>query len=143
MNQESISEVDLMVYCLAVDRKYYELIELYGLLFEYAVCPKCKYQIQAHFKLFKEIINSFGGLKKGIRIPSEKELEQVSRDITIWKGLLACESYDEAPFTLKVDEYAKRYGLTMDSVYKIRHKVQGMVNKFLKMRQIFKKVNKK
>ena len=136
MKKYAVSEIDLMLYSLAVNDGYRHLLELYGMLFEYAKCPKCGQDTGIHYKVMKEIIASFGGVVSGIKIPTQKELAQISRDITIWKGLQGIE--DTHQVAERVSEYAKRYELTNDMIYRIQRKVRDMLDKFQQMRKIFK-----
>jgi hypothetical protein len=139
MNKENkISEVDLMIYALSVEKKYYGLLELYGMLIEHSTCKKCKHNSNAHFKIINEIIERFGDAEAGIAIPTSDELSQVSRDITIWRGL---QGYTEeaGSLALRVEEYAERYKLTPDGVYKIRNKVETLVQQFQQMKRVFRR----
>lgn len=133
--QNVVSELDLLLYILAIEKKYYDLFEMYGMFYEYKTCKHCRHDNQMQFKLTNDIIRTFG--ETGIiKIPQDKELKQVSRDITIWKGLMRCE---DTSLSIRVEEYAARYKVSQDTIYKIRHRVQAMVDKFLAMKKIFKR----
>jgi hypothetical protein len=132
----NISESDLLIYYLAVEKKFYEILELYGLLYEHSRCKKCGYDNGLHYKIMKELLDSFS-LKRGIKIPKEKDLARVSRDLTIWKGMTRYAK-SENPHFIQAEEYAKRYGVKVDAVYKIRDKVQSVVEKFITLKGIFK-----
>lgn len=133
--KREIAEIDLYMYYLAIEKKYYELLELYGLLFQYTECPHCKKDTGLHFKVMKELIATFGGIEH-LRIPKEKDIQQIARDITIWKGLKRCE---DALLVEKVAEYSERYELTTDAVYKIRHRVEKVIERFMTAREVYTK----
>lgn len=139
MNRRNvISETDLMVYILAVERKYYEMLELYGIFREHAArCSRCK---NTYFRLMKETLRAFGG--REIAVPFEKEIKRVSRDITIWRGLSGCQprsSAGDGNLSARMEEYARRYQMKTDNVYKIKQNIQLMVDKFLTLKGIFGK----
>lgn len=134
MSDEKISETDLLVYMLAVERGYHDLLELYGMFHESAVCPHCKKNTGAHFKLVKEVVSTFGS--GSIRVPRETVLRQLSRDIAVWKGLNRCAA---TPVVNTAEEFARRYRIKLINVYKIRQRVQAAVEKFMAMKRIFKR----
>jgi ABC-type Na+ transport system ATPase subunit NatA len=133
---KKVNEIDLMLYCLCIEMGYFELLELYGVLFSYSKCPKCGHASGMHFKVIKDIISSFGGVVSGIKIPTLKELNQVSRDITIWKGLQGIQERDF--LAERVSEYAKRFELTNDAIYRIKRKINSMIEKFAQMKKVFR-----
>ena len=137
----SISESDLTIYMLAIVHKCYEFFEMYGMFCEYSKCKKCGNDNRLQFILMKEMIGSFGGLD-GIKIPSEKEVKQISRDIIIWKGL-ARASKSDGSISFLIEEYAKKYSLSLDGVYKIRKRVQETVDKFSEMKKLVRKHRRK
>ena len=134
---KKIKESDLMVMYLSTVRQYSELFELYGLISEFSVCKNCGHDGKLQVSLFTEILEYFGGIK-GIRIPKAREMVQATRDITIWKGLQRCKNNKEAA-AIKAAEYVIEYEMTLDNVYKIRNRVQGIVNKFLTLDEQYRK----
>lgn len=137
----NIAESDLMIYILAVEKQYYELLELYGILFEHATCPHCKKDTGVHYKAIRDIIETFGG-KTSLKIPLGEDLAKVSREINIWRTLKNCKDKDSRMSRerrLKVEEYAARYEMTLDNIYKIEKRIQTMVEKFIALKGMFKK----
>jgi hypothetical protein len=130
-----LSETDILLYYLGVEKKYYALLELYGLIRSHSVCPNCGKNTNLHFRLVKDIIDDFGLVGK-IDIPSDEEIKQVTRDIAIWKGLTRCQNMHQS---LRAEEYADRFDLHIDFVYRIKRKVQAMIDRFLTMKQLFHK----
>lgn len=127
-----LSEVDLMIFILSSEKNYHDLLDLYGMLHAHGTCPKCGVKTGSQHKLIKEIVATFGS--SAIRIPRDSELRQVVRDITIWNGLRDCPN-----IALKSEEYARRYGMKVCNVSKIRTKIQAAVDRFMAMRRVFKK----
>lgn len=130
-----LSESDLMVYYLAVEEGFYELMELYGLLHEYSKCPSCGHENGLHYKVMKELIDTFGDLGKPIKIPDKIMLTKVSRNITIWKGLSGLTNEEES--ARRLADYTERYELKKDSVYKIKYRMEVIVQKFLSLKKVF------
>jgi len=127
-----------MIYYLAMEKKYYELLELYGLFHEFTQCPHCKKDNNVHFKMMREVIHTFGGTKEGLRIPKGVELQRISRDLTIWKGL---KRYRESSLnaSAQAKEYSERYDITVDNVNKIYTNIQKVVDKYLNLKSIYTK----
>jgi Mor family transcriptional regulator len=134
---KKIRESDLIVMYLSIVRQYSELFELYGLISEFSICENCGHDNKLQFKLFKEILEYFGGIS-AIKIPKAREMVQATRDITIWKGLQRCK-YDKEAAAIKAAEYSKEYEMTLDNVYKIRDRVQKLVDKFLTLDEQYRK----
>ena len=101
-NKKKISEVDLLLYVLAIEYRYYELLEFYGMCHDYDTCPHCNKSTGVSGRMTKDVIHSFGE-SGGIRIPEQSELRQITRDITIWSTLANCEG---SGMSVKVDDLA-------------------------------------
>ena len=127
-----MSECDLLLFILAIDKGYTDLLDLYGMFHEHDKCPACGCKTGVQYKLVKEIVASFGSMS--LKIPRDSELRQIARDITIWSGLRNCPN-----IALKSEEYARRYGIQVCNVNKIRSRIQTAVDKFTAMKRVFRK----
>lgn len=125
-----INESDLLLYYFAVERRYFDLFELHGMLAASTKrCPHCKKTLDIHAALMRDVFDSFGG--RAIRVPTKDELNTFTRDMTIWRGLSLCT---RGTLGLRVEEYMGRYSLPRDVVHRIRNKVQKVVDKFQAVR---------
>ena len=133
-----IRETDLLIYTLAVEKKYYEFLEVYGILFEHCKCPHCGKDTSVHHKVTKEIVDTFGSMEKwsSIKVPRHQEVEETLRDITIWKGLKNCEAYSDAK-SMRIKEYQARYELSQIAIYKIQERMQKIVDRYLQLKKVF------
>lgn len=125
----------MLLYVLAIEHKYYELLEFYGMCHEYDICPHCKKSVGLSSKMTKDVIHSFGEFG-GIKIPKHAELRQITRDITIWSSLHNCE---DSGMSVKVEDLAKQYRVTPGTIYSISYKMQALVDKFATMKELFNK----
>lgn len=133
-----IAETDLLLYTLALEKGYHEILDLYGILFDHSVCPHCKRNTGSHHKSLKDIVETFGGAsKKGIQVPAMDLMRDILRNITIWKGLSACMEVGSVQVQ-RIEYYAQEYSMSPDNVLKIHRRMDSIAQRFLTLREAFR-----
>lgn len=123
-------ESDILIFYLSQKKGYHELLELYSIISSQDKCKYCKKDNKVALNVLKEILETFGGSDKFIRMPKPSELSSAARDIKIYKTLSSVK-HDKEKYVDCIHSFMEEFNLSYDMIYKIENNVTNVINKLL------------